>query len=928
MLTSIIARTVALTSGTRLGVYEITAQIGAGGMGEVYRATDGNLRRQVAIKVLPAAVAGDADRLARFQREAEVLAALNHPNIAQIFGLERTPDCTALVMELVEGDDLSQRIARLRAPDASARQAGMPLDEALPIAKQIAEALGAAHEQGIVHRDLKPANIRVRADGMVKVLDFGLAKAMEPAAASSAEAMNSPTITTPAMTQAGMILGTAAYMSPEQAKGWTVDRRADVWAFGAVLFEMLTSQRAFAGDDVSDTLANVLKMEPEWERLPADLPARIRQVLRACLQKNAKQRLADMQDVRLALDGAFETAASQAVAQPGPATPPWRRALPGAAAVVLTAALVGGVAWSLRPVPAPPAPVAQFSIAVPDGSGTSDIALSPDGTRMAFGARGVGLYLRALGDVEAHLVRGLPPGLTPVGAAFSPDGESVVFYSTFDGSLKRIPVAGGQALTIAQGLTTPSGLTWGEGGIVFGQDAAGVFRVSPNGGKPEPLATVEAGEVVCCPQVLPGGKAVMFTVARNINNGGVDRWDTAHIVVQSLASGERRTIINGGADARYLPTGHVVYAVAGTLFAVAFDADTQTVRGNPVAMVTGVRRGADGGAILSVSNTGSLLFAPGPVERLGAALRVPTLARRNGKAASLAVPAGPYRHPRVSPDGKRLAVGIDEDTTAEVWIYDLSGTTAMRRLTFGGRNRSPVWSADGRRLAFQSDRDGTPSIYVQNADGGGAAERLTTAAQGSSHTPDSWSPDARTLLFSEHKGDTFSLMAYSVSETRAVTFGGVQSLQPVDAVFSPDGRWVAYASSPVAGGLVSTDRGIFVQPFPATGATYQVPKTRLDFHPTWALSGREIFYVPTISAANVTAVSVQILPSLTFGPPAPVAGVPQPAFTSNLPRGYDVLPDGSFLTLLPADNASSGAAGSEMRVILNWFEELKRLVPR
>ncbi len=921
----------ALTSGTRLGVYEITAQIGAGGMGEVYRATDGNLKRQVAIKVLPAAVAGDADRLARFQREAEVLAALNHPNIAQIFGLERTPDVTALVMELVEGDDLSQRIARLRAPGASARQAGMPLDEALPIAKQIAEALEAAHEQGIIHRDLKPANIKVRADGMVKVLDFGLAKALDTSPASAAaEAMNSPTIASPAqMTGVGVILGTAAYMSPEQAKGRTVDRRADVWAFGAVLFEMLTAQRAFAGDDVSDTLANVLKMEPEWERLPADLPARIRQVLRACLQKNAKQRLGDMQDVRLALDGAFETAATQAVAHAGAVAPPWRRALPVAAAVVLTAAIVGGAAWRLRPAPAAPAPVAQFSMAVPDGSVITSVATSPDGTRMSFGARGAGLYLRAIGDVEAHLVPGVPLGTSPVGVAFSPDGESVVFYSNGDGSLKRIPVAGGQALTIAQGIQPTRGLTWGEGGIAYGQDAAGVFRVSPNGGKPEPLATVEAGEEAYGPQVLPGGKDLMFTVARNINNGGVDRWDTAHIVVQSLTSGERRTIINGGADARYLPTGHVVYAVAGTLFAVAFDADTQTVRGDPVAVVTGVRRRVnDGGAFLSVSSSGSLLFVPGPVERSIAALRVPTLARRNAKTEPLALPPRPYRRPRVSPDGKRLAVGIDEGASAEVWIYDLAGATAMRRLTFGGRNRFPVWSSDGRRLAFQSDRDGTPSIYVQNADGGGAAERLTKAAQGVLHIPDSWSPDGRTLLFSEHKGDTFSLMALAISEQRAVTFGGVQSLQPADAVFSPDGRWVAYASSPAAGGLVSADRGIFVQPFPATGATYQVPKTRLDFHPTWAPSGREIFYVPSIGDANLTAVSVQTQPSLTFGPPAPVAGVPQPAFTSILPRGYDVLPDGSFITLVPADNASSSAAGSELRVILNWFEELKRLVPR
>ncbi len=509
-----------------------------------------------------------------------------------------------------------------------------------------------------------------------------------------------------------------------------------------------------------------------------------------------------------------------------------------AAAVVLTAAVVGGVAWGLRPAPAPPAPVAQFSIAVPDRGVTTGIAMSPDGTRMAFGARGVGLgargvglYLRAIGDVEAHLIPGQAPGFAPVGVAFSPDGESVVFYSTADGSLKRIPVAGGQALTIAQGTQQPSGLTWGEGGIVFGQDAAGVFRVSPNGGKPEPLATVEAGEVAYGPQLLPGGTAVMFTVASNINNVVVDRWDTAHIVVQSLTSGERRTIIKGGADARYLPTGHVVYAVAGTLFAVAFDADTLTVRGNPVAVVTGVRRGPDGSASVAVSNSGSLLFVPGPVERSIAALRVPTLARRNGKTEPLALPPGSYRRPRVSPDGKRLAVGIDEGASAEVWIYDLSGTTAMRRLTFGGRNRFPVWSSDGRRLAFQSDRDGTPSIYVQNADGGGAAERLTTTAQGVVHTPDSWSPDGRTLLFSELKGDTFSLMALAISEQRAVTFGGVQSLQPVDAVFSPDGRWVAYASSPVAGGLLSVDRGSSCSPFRPQGRLTRFPRPGSIFIP-------------------------------------------------------------------------------------------------
>ena len=396
-----------LTPGSRLGVFELVDLLGRGGMGEVYRATDTKLKRQVAIKVLPPSMVADRDRLARFQREAEVLASLNHPNIAAIYGLEESEGVTALVMELVEGDDLSQRISR----------GAIPLDEALPIAKQIAEALEAAHEQGIIHRDLKPANIKVRADGTVKVLDFGLAKALDPAAASSPEAMNSPTITTPAMTQAGMILGTAAYMAPEQAKGKTVDKRADIWAFGAVLFEMLTAKRAFAGGDVSAVLASVL-----------------------------------------ALDGAFETAATQAVAHAGAVAPPWRRALPVAAAVVLTAALVGGAAWRMRPAPAAPAPVAQFSIAVPGGIGTGGVAMSPDGTRTAFSARSGGLYLRAIGDVDAHLVPGVTPGLSNVGFAFSPDGESVVFYSYGDGSLKRIPVAGGQALTIAQGIQPPSGL--------------------------------------------------------------------------------------------------------------------------------------------------------------------------------------------------------------------------------------------------------------------------------------------------------------------------------------------------------------------------------------------------------------------------------------------------------------------------------------
>jgi serine/threonine-protein kinase len=908
-----------LTPGTRIGVFQLIDLIGRGGMGEVYRATDTKLKRQVAIKILPPSLVADHDRLARFQREAEVLASLNHPNIAAIYGLEESEGVTALVMELVEGDDLSQRIAR----------GAIPIDEVLPIATQIAEALEAAHEQGIIHRDLKPANIKVRADGTVKVLDFGLAKALEPAGAMSASVSMAPTITTPAMTQAGMILGTAAYMAPEQAKGRTVDRRADIWAFGVVLYEMLTAHRAFGGEDVSDTLANVLKTDPAWERLPAGVPARIRQVLRSCLQRDAKQRLGDMQSVRLALEGAFETAVVPQPVERASAVPPlWRRALPVAATIVLTAAIVAGAAWSLRPPPAPSAPLAQFQIQPPEGlaldvDNRQSIAMSPDGTRLIFRAGGR-LFVRAIGEVEATPIPGIPEGMLASAPAFSPDGASVVFWANSDGTLNRVPVAGGQALTIAQGISeAPLGMTWGDDGIAFAARLlGGVFRVSPNGGVPERLAQVGSEESALAPQILPGGEFVMFTL-------GTKQFDT-EIVVQSLASGERRTIVGNASDARYLPTGHLVYVVAGTMYGVAFDLAALTVRGEAVPVVTGVRRAGavgGGGAQFSVSSNGSLLYLTGPLTPAGQdTMRVPTLVDRAGTRVPLALPPKVYTRPRVSTDGSRLAMGVDEGDDADVWVYELSGTSAIRRLTFGGRNRFPVWSPDGRRVAFQSDRDGRLAIYAQPADGGGAAERLTDPAEGVSHVPDAWSPDGRTLLFSEEKGGTYAVMALSVADKRATPVAGVEGRDPPEAVFSPDGRWVAYSVNKAAGGVPSPDRGIFVQPFPATGATYQVPKTLLDFHAAWGPSGRELFYVPTITATEPVAVSVQIAGSPTFGTPTPLKGVPEPGISSGNHRGYDVLPDGRFITLLPADSGPAGVR-PELRVIINWTDELKRLVP-
>jgi len=888
-------------------------------MGEVYRARDARLDRDVAIKILPETFAADPERVTRFQREAKVLASLNHPNIAIIHGLEQAGGAHALVMELVEGEDLAQRIAR----------GAIPIDEALPIAKQIAEALEAAHEQGIMHRDLKPANIKVRPDGTVKVLDFGLAKAMDPIG-SAPNVSQSPTITTPAMTQARMILGTAAYMSPEQAKGRAVDKRNDVWAFGCVLFEMLTGTRAFEGEDVSDTLAAVLRGEPDWNALPATTPAPIGKLLRGCLEKDRKERVPDIAVARLDIKEALATpagsilaAAARVVAPP----PLWKRAIPIAATALLVAALTSVAWWSLKPSVPPPI-VTRFSFPLPQGQAffTTNqhiVGMSPDGTRMVYAAN-TGLYLRSAWDLEPKAIPGTDsqgPLRTPV---FSPDGQSLVFYSPIDQVLKRISVNGGTAVTLCPA-DLPFGVSWGVDGIVFGQGSKGIMRVSPNGGQPERLVSVKDGEVAHGPHVLPGGQAMLFTLATGT---GADRWDKAQVVVQSLKSGERKTLVNGGFDARYVPTGHIVYAVGGTLFALPFDAQRLEVAGGPVPIVEGVQRltgGTIAGSVqFSFSDTGSLVYIPGPAGTFGAG-RALVLADRKGSSEILKLPPGAYEHPRISPDGKRVAFDTDDGKEAIVWIYDLAGTSSMRRLTFGQKNRFPIWSGDGQRIAFQSDREGDLGIFWQRADGTGTAERLTKPEQGTSHVPESWSPDGKRFLFAATKGSSISLWAFSLEDRKATPFGDVQSRNPINAVFSPDGRWVAYYSN-------ETGRdAIYVQPFPATGAKYQIPKrdpTQNDHHPVWSSDGKELFYIPMPGA--LAAISVTTRPDFSFGNPVPV---PRKFTTGGSAqtdiRNYDLTPDGKILGLIDTSELiQSGNPGApEFRVVLNWFEELKARVP-
>ena len=584
----------ALEVGSRLGHYDVTALIGEGGMGEVYRARDTKLERDVALKVLPQAFTDDPDRLARFEREAKVLASLNHPNIGHIYGLEEAEGQKALVLELVEGPTLADRIA----------QGAVPLDEALPIAKQIAEALEAAHEQGIIHRDLKPANIKVKDDGTVKVLDFGLAKAFQPDA-SDPIMSQSPTISlTAAATQMGMVIGTAAYMAPEQAKGKVVDKRADVWAFGAVLYEMLAGQKPFLADDVSDTLALVLKFEPEWDVLPGDTPPRLRQLVQTCLQKDPKQRVADLQDVRLAMEGVFETTGS-ASSEPGvvPTLRVWQRPV-SIAVAVLAALAVGGLGvWSLTP----PAPehVVRFPLPLADGqafsfSGRHMVAISPDHDYVAFTASG-GLWLRPMDQMEATLLSG-GEAREPF---FSADGQWLGFYA--DSQLKRVSISGGAPVTLGQA-ETPYGASWGaDDTILFGQ-RDGIWRVPGTGGTPERIISVEDGEAVHGPQMLPGADLVLFT----LRPSGTTSWDASQIVVQSLASSERTVLIEGGRDARYVPTGHLVYALEGTLLAQAFDLDQVAMRGGPVALVEGVQTAptATGAAQFSVSGDGALVYVP------------------------------------------------------------------------------------------------------------------------------------------------------------------------------------------------------------------------------------------------------------------------------------------------------------------------------
>ena len=881
-----------LTAGTHLGSYKVLAPIGAGGMGEVYQAHDTKLGRDVAIKVLPEAFAHDSERLARFQREAKMLASLNHPNIAAIYGLEQSNATHYLVMELVSGETLADRIKRDRA---------IPVEEALGLAKQIAEALEAAHEKGIIHRDLKPANVKVTPEGKVKVLDFGLAKAFAGDAVSN-DPSESPTLSR-AATMQGVILGTAAYMSPEQARNKAVDKRTDIWAFGCVLYELLTGKQAFHGEDVTDILAAVVKTEPDWQALPATTAVQIRNLLRRCLQKDKTLRLQAAGDVRLEIQEALTAPAQEEVTATRHARS-WRQVAMFAITALAFLAIGGISVWNLKPTPAPQRPVTRFTISLPAGqrlAGLDDpaIALSPDGTRLAYVAIQGGiqqLYLRAMDSPEVKPILGTEGAAAPF---FSPDSQWVGFFA--GGKLKKVSVSGGAAVSVADVPGTYRSATWGsDDAILFWSvGRSGIFRVSEAGGTPQTLVASKPEEAVLFPEILPGGKAVLFTAGTSLAD--------PRVAIRSQQTGERRDLI-GGMRPSYAPTGHLIYAQGGTLMAVPFDPQRLGLTASPVPVLEGVLQGSTTRIPqYSFSNTGSLAYvAAGSVQgsqrmlvwvdRKGAEHPLPAPSRNYGAAAQ-----------RLSPDGRRVAVAIDFQT----WLYDLSRET-LTRLTFdGGSNTTPIWTPDGKRITVQSTRGGGTSanVWWQMADGSGTAERLTTSDY--QHIPSSWSPDGQALAFSEINPTTGQdIWVLRLSDRKAEPFLRTPANEGAPQ-FSSDGRWLAYVSDE------SGRREIYVQPYPGPGGKWQI-STEGGNEPVWGRDG-EIFYR---NGDKMMAVDTRTQPTFSAGKPKVLF---EDAYVPTLLAAptYDVSADGQRFVMLK----DSELATTQINIVLNWFEELKRRVP-
>jgi serine/threonine-protein kinase len=870
--------------GRVVSSYQLIARLGAGGMGEVYRARDARLDRDVALKLLPDAFAANADRIARFKREAQLLASLNHSHIGAIYGFEEDAGTYALVLELVEGPTLADRIA----------QGPLPLDEALPIAREIAEALEAAHEQRIIHRDLKPANIKLRPDGLVKVLDFGLAEAFDPGGAA----------------ESAGFAGTAAYMSPEQARGKGIDKRCDIWAFGCVFYEMLTGRRPFEGQDVAEVFAHIVEQEPDFGALPAATPTSIRRLLRRCLEKDRRKRLPDIGVARIEIDDALTTPDE---ASPARVRPAW------IVTAALAGALIAGVVLYARSPPAESPPLVRASIPL---EGELDFAVqqlafavSPDGTRIVYRTVGGGpLRIRQLHDAQSTTIAGTEDASTPF---FSPDGRWLGFF--VGQTLKKVSVTGSAVVTITTlpryvGAQGYRGAAWSDDGMIAfaPTTGAGLFGVSDRGGEAKPLTVIDtrANEAAHrWPHFLPGGKAILYTLKAT----HLQSFDDAQIVLRSLETGEQHAVAQGH-SARYLPTGHLVFARAGALYAMPFDLARLAVAGAPVKVVDGViTHPESGGAQVSISRNGTLVYAAGGSR---SAERPLLWVDRSGVARPATDRRASYWWPRVSPDGQRIAVVIDA-AFSKIWILDAERGTLARASQLAGDQDRAVWMPDGVHVTFGIDMTGRGevSLLSHRFDGTGSGRLLFEGPK--SPTPLGWSPDGRKLLFRQTGATTAEdVWLYSIDDRTTTPF--LQGpANETSASFSPDGRWVAYVSDE------SGAAQVYVRPVHGPGRS-QVSVSG-GTAPVWDRGGRELFFAKgdTLFAAPVTlgeTFSSGAVQRLFSGPYTFDVLAVNYLQTVN----YDVAPDGQRF-LVPGNQAP---APHQLELVLNWFEDLNRLVPR
>ena len=869
--------------GTKLGNFEIVAPLGTGGMGEVYRAKDSKLKREVAIKVLPDMFAGDGERIARFQREAEALASLNHPHIAAIHNFGELGESRFLVMELVEGETLAQRLAR----------GPMALDEVLRAATQIADAVEAAHDKGIIHRDLKPANIKITPDGRVKVLDFGLAK-MRETRDRNADISNSPTMaSTP-----GLILGTAAYMSPEQAKGDEAGPASDVWAFGCVLYEMLSGERIFEGNSAPEILAGVFKQEPDWRRLPAATPEPIKRLLRRCMQKKEKLRIRDMRDVRIEIEDVRSGAST--APKTAQAKSPVRSWLVWVSVVVVAGLVGAAVVLALQPSRS--LPEMRVDVTAPPSSSPASFAISPDGEKIVYSAvteAGSRLWLRSLASVTAKPLVGTEEATFPF---WSPDGRSIGFFA--GGKLKRVDIDGSSLQDLAN-VSVGRGGSWNRDGVIIFAPAAGVtpiFRISATGGEPVPVTRVDPArpQIHYFPQFLPDGRHFIYYVPGNPDVRGV--------YVAQLDSAESKRLFDADASAVYATSGQLLFVRQGTLFAQNFDASKLATSGNPFAVAEQVIvEGRPSVLALSASAAGPIAYRAGAAASSG--MRQLAWIDRSGRELQKIGPLTTGVNPAMSPDGRQVALRRVVDGNDDIWLLDIGRSNILSRFTFDPANDADaLWSPDGGRVVFCSNRKGAYDLYMKSTAGSGNDEVLMTSTQNKVATD--WSADGRFILFrSNDPKMSYDIWAMQIDGDRKPVPVVQTNFDERDAQFSPDGKWIAYQSNE------SGRFEIYVQPFGSTGKKLQV-STNGGAQVRWRRDGKELFYV----ALDGRLMAVPI--TLPATGQTAESGAPVPLFVTHvggavqspLKQQYTVSPDGQRFLMSTVPEEST----APITMILNW----------